>query len=494
MAERRLAERPAMQLVGLDEDATDAPPPVRSAPEHLHDVATGARSWASRRPAVASVVTVAVLALVAGVALAGPRWLTERERAAVLGPAAFVGAVATLRTIPEATWTADVNGTTAPVLVGDVLVASAGSVRHRDRRIVGLDAISGALRWTVPLGTDPQPDAIDCHPTGEVVSCLAGPAPTPDPRDLAQVPDGEVGVATLWAIDPVHGVVRSTHPVPGWIQSSAAAGSDLVVAAYAHGRLSVSRIEPVSGRQVWQTQRFATAGTTINGRIRLVVARALVMATDNDSTLLLDAATGERQTHATDTLGIDQTRLAANGTVVRTQFRLRGPVIVASSSLSDGMGEPWLTAEGSVLSVDVSDGSSGLTFTSDGFGLDGVRAYRPGADQQVWQTPTQATRVSVDASDRVVVRNGGTVAGLAAEDGGVVWVRDLGAVSGPTVSDGRRVAVLSGGIDERPVLVALDLADGTLEWRLPLPAGTSRLVQLGTQLYAIGDERLVALR
>src|SRR4051812_42590438 len=128
MAERRLAERPAMQLVGLDDDATDAATPVPSAPERLHAAASGARTWASHRPATAGVVTLAVVALLAGVVLAGPRWLVERARAQVLGPAAFAGAVDSLRAAPEALWAASVDGGDAPLLVGDVLVVTAGSV------------------------------------------------------------------------------------------------------------------------------------------------------------------------------------------------------------------------------------------------------------------------------------------------------------------------------------------------------------------------------
>jgi outer membrane protein assembly factor BamB len=195
-----------------------------------------------------------------------------------------------------------------------------------------------------------------------------------------------------------------------------------------------------------------------------------------------------------EAFGVDETRLRGDGTLVRVHYRLLGTAIVARSSLSTGMGEPWLTAEGSALSVDVSDGSSGLSFTGDGFGVDGTSAFRGGEDQQVWRTPTRATRVSVDAAGWVVVRNGGTLAGLDAADGAVVWVRDLGVVSGPAVTDGRRVAVLSGRVDEPRVLVALDLASGTVEWRLPLPDATSRVLQLGTQLYAVGDDVLVALR
>ncbi|WP_028048749.1 PQQ-binding-like beta-propeller repeat protein [Cellulomonas sp. URHD0024] len=495
MAVRRLAERPTMQLVGLDEDATDASPPVRSAPDRLRDAAAGARSWASQRPAAAVVATLSVLALLTGVVLAGPQWLSRRERAQVLGPAAFVGAVHSLRSAPEVRWRVDVDGAMPPVLVDDVLVVAAGSADARDRRVVGLDAVTGETRWTVPLGTDPVPDTVSCRSTGPLLTCVAGPAPQPDRRDLPQVPDGDAAPGAVWAIDPTDGTVRAQHPGAGWTLATAAVGSDLVVAAYTAGRLTIRRLDPVTGKEVWAADRLLSGSfTPVNGRIRLVAAGDLVMVTRNDSTLLLDAATGQREARGTATLGAEQTTLDPDGTVVRQEYRLLGSAIVARSSLANGMDHPWLFAEGSVLSVDVADGSSDLTFTTNGLGVDGIRAYRAGVDQQVWQTPTRGTRVSVAAAGRVVVRNAGTLAGLDAADGSVAWVRDLGAVSGPALTDGRRVGVLTGGLDDRAVLVALDLEDGRLAWQLPLPPGTSRVVRLGTQLYAVGDHALVALR
>src|SRR3954451_2501605 len=115
MAERRLAERPAMQLVRLDDDATDAATSIRSAPERLHVAAVDAGHWASRRPGSAALVLVTVLALLVTGIVGGPRWLTARERAEVLGPASFPGAVGSLKSLPQVRWTADVDGATAPV-------------------------------------------------------------------------------------------------------------------------------------------------------------------------------------------------------------------------------------------------------------------------------------------------------------------------------------------------------------------------------------------
>ena len=494
MAERRLAERPAMQRVNLDEDAMDAPPPVRSAPERLHEVASGTRVWAARRPAAAVAATVAVVTLVAVAVLAGPRWLDARDRAEVLGAAAFDGAVHSLRQAPQVRWSARIDGAVAPVLVGDVLVGAAGSVDGGDRRLVGLDAVTGEARWTVPLGADPVPDTVMCRATGDVLACVSGPVSTSDRNDVASDPPVPVGVGTLWAIDPADGTVLASHPIDGWLVATTTLGPDLVVATYASGLLSVHRINPVTDDRVWETPRFVSARTPQNGRIRLVAGGGLVMASGNDSTLLLDASTGVRVERSTDALGADESRLLPDGTLVRSRYRLLDSAIVSRTSLSDGLGEPWLTAEGSALSDDASDGSSGLVLTSDGLGVDGISAYRRGVDEEVWHSSTKATRVSVDAAGAIVVRNGGTLAGLDATDGSVSWAHNLGAISGTAATDGQRVVVLSGGVDDHPVLTALDLHDGRTVWELPLPQGTRRVIQLGTQLYAVGDDGLAALR
>jgi outer membrane protein assembly factor BamB len=365
---------------------------------------------------------------------------------------------------------------------------------ERGRRIVGLDAVTGETRWTLPLGADPVPTAVMCTSTSELLACVVGPVPSDDRRDLVSDAGARVGIATLWAIDPVDGTVRAHHPIDGWVMTAAAAGADLVVATYTFGLLRVTRFDPVTAQQIWQTERFVTARTAINGRIRLVVGGGLVMAKGSDSLLLLDAETGERQRRPSEALGVDESRLMADGTLVRVQYRLIDSSIVARSSLSVGDREPWLTVEGSVLASDVSDGTSGLVYTADGLGVDGVGAYRPGAEEPVWRSPAPATRVSVDAAGRVVVRNGGMLAALDSRTGTTIWVRDLGAVSGPAQSDGQRMLVLAGGTDDLGQLVALDVQTGDVEWVMPLPEGTQRVVQLGTQLYALGDGVLVALR
>ena len=102
--------------------------------------------------------------------------------------------------------------------------------------------------------------------------------------------------------------------------------------------------------------------------------------------------------------------------------------------------------------------------------------------------------VAVDADGRVVLRGGGALVGLDTRTGEQRWARDLGSTSGATFTDGRRLAVLHDTGDGSPTLVAVRLADGSVAWEAPLPAGTSRFVRLGTQLYAVGDDAVVALR
>ena len=56
------------------------------------------------------------------------------------------------------------------------------------------------------------------------------------------------------------------------------------------------------------------------------------------------------------------------------------------------------------------------------------------------------------------------------------------------------MAVEHDASDGAPVLSAVSLDDGAAAWEVALPVGTTRVVRLGSQLYALGDDALVALR
>lgn len=483
--------RAPMQRVRLDEDELPGAEPAPSGPERL-------RAWAVRRPARA-VSAVVVATVVLAVALVGaPRWAAGQERAAVLGAAAFPGAVRSLTDAPGVRWTAAVDGSSPPLLVGDVIVATVGGP-HDGRQILGLDAVTGQQRWAVPLGADPAPENVLCRALDAQLACVVGPAPPSDRRVLVpSEPRADDGRAELLVLDPADGTVLSRSPVGGWVVATAQAGSDLVVATYAWGMLTVRRLDPATGEARWQTQRWSTFQSASNGRVALVAAAGLVLAAGNDVTLVLDAATGERLPRPPGATVADQTRLLEDGTLVRTRYRLRDAGVDAVSELSTGLGRPWASVRGVLVAPTVSDGTSGLVFAAGGLteGSTGgrVRAYDRGTAEQVWLASAPAPEVDVDAGGRVVLRGGGALVGLDAATGELSWSRTFGPSIGRAFTDGRRVAVEHDASDGTAVLTSLSLDDGASLWEIPLPAGTTRVVRMGSQLYALGDDVLVALR
>ncbi|WP_456825487.1 outer membrane protein assembly factor BamB family protein [Cellulomonas sp. P5_E12] len=479
-----------MQLVRLDEGET-LPDEPASGPERL-------RAWAARRPGRATSAAVVALLALAAVVVGVPRWEATQERTAVLGEARFPGAVRSLQDPPRVRWTAAVDGSVAPLLVGDVIVAMAGP-SPQGRRLVGLNAVAGEQRWSVPLGEQPLPENVLCRTLVAELACVVGPAPPSDRHVLvAGEPIHDDGTAALLVLDPTDGTVLSRSEIPGWVVATAQAGPDLVVATYAWGMLTVRRIDPATGAARWQTQRWSTFQSASNGRVSLVAAAGLVIAAGNDVTLLLDAATGERLPRPKGSTVADQTRLLEDGTLVRTRYRLRDAGVDAVSELSTGRGQPWASVPGVLVAPATSDGTSGLVFAAGGLAdqTSGgrVRAFDRASAAQEWLATAPAPEVAVDAAGRVVLRGGGGLVGLDAASGEQQWARTFGPSIGRVFTDGRRVAVEHDASDGTPMLSAVALDDGAPAWEVPLPVGTTRVVRLGGQLYAVGDDALVALR
>ena len=491
MAERRLAERPAMQLVGLDDDATDAPAPVRSAPERLHEAAAGARTWASRRPAIG------------GRRLRGGRRAARRSSCSparagwssanapqVLGPAAFAGAVDSLRSAPQARWTADVDGGVAPMLVGDV---AGGRPRVPWTRATGGSSAStrSRARRAGPCRSAPT-RSLTRSCAGRPARCWRASSARPRRPTRATWPRSPTAIVGAGDAlgdrpdrrrGPVAAPDRRVGPVDRRRGLRPRRGD-----ATPSDSSTISRIDPVTARAVWVTQRFATARTSTNGRIRLVVARR---AGDGARATTAPSCSTRRRGSGRPTRprrsGSTRPGSWRTGRWCGCSTGCMRSAIVARSSLSTGPGRALADRRGLGALRGRVRRSSGTHLHLGRAG----RRRRPaptgrGADQQVWRTTRTATRVSVDAAGRVVVRNGGTLAGLDVADGarrlGPRPRRGLRAGASPTVGGWR----CSAGGDRRPPACSSPSTSRTasVEWQLPLPDGTSRVVQLGTQLYA----------
>jgi hypothetical protein len=482
-----------MQRVGLDDDEPQGADRVPSGPQRLRAALTRLVAWAPTRPLLATAAALVTALVVVLTVVVAPRWVDRQERAAVLGTAPFAGAVKVFAAVPRVRWSSEVDGSVAPVLAGDVVVAAVGTP-SADRGLVGLDVVSGVQRWSVPLDDTPFPERVLCQALHAGLACVVGPAPPSD-----RGPDPADSTSALLLLDPGTGTVLARNDLPGWAVATAPAGSHLVVATYARGMLTVRRVDPAIGVTRWETRRWSTFQSAGNARIALVAAGGLVMAMGNEVTILLDDATGERLPRPQDAARGDERRLLDDGTLVRTRYRVPSAGVDAVSELSTGRGEPWATVRGVVVEPGISDGTSGLVFATSGLSggpLAGrVSAYRPGAPDAVWRAFTPASVVAVDAADRVVLRGGGALVGLDAATGDQLWRREFGTSLRRTFTDGRNVLVehdrVPGGV---PSLTAISLLDGERVWTTPLPADAPRALRLGMHLYALGDHVLVALR
>ncbi|MGY4642922.1 outer membrane protein assembly factor BamB family protein [Cellulomonas sp. URHB0016] len=487
-----------MQSVVVDEVDADGLVVARPAPPRWQDEGRRLGGWAVRRPFVAAGLLAALVGLVVGVGLTAPALVTAHERRQVLAPTAFAEAVHVLDAGPAVRWSVPFDDTVDPLLVDDTVVVVAGpDLRHRS--LVGLDVVTGERRWSLGLAADPSPTQVRCHGIDHRLVCAVGEGPSPDQRTLApgeRPPDP--APAVLLVVDAATGEVLASHHITGRVVATATAGGDLVVATYWWGAFAVRRIDPLTAEVRWERPNGTATTVPAVGDVVLRAGGGLVVATVSGATLVLRDATGERVRPGQRTAGTDETRMLEDGTLVRTRYRLAAVGVDVVSDLSAGDGAPWLTARGVPVEPEVSDGRSGLVFTSGALAggplVGRVRAYRPGASEPAWRAFAPAREIAADVGDRVVLRVAGALVGVDSHDGAQVWRRAFGLGLGDAFSDGVHLILERTTPEEGATLVALDLETGRLDWTSPLPEGTGGAVRLGGHLYAVGEGRLVALR
>ncbi|GIG19928.1 hypothetical protein Cch01nite_06520 [Cellulomonas chitinilytica] len=487
-----------MQSVVVDEVEADGTADLRPAPARWQDEGRRLGGWAVRRPFLAAAAVAALVGLVVAFGLAAPAIVTAQERRHVLAATAFPGAVHVLDAGPAVRWSASYDESVPPLLVGDTIVVVDGpDLQHR--ALVGLDVVTGARRWSVPLGAEPSPTQVRCQELAGHLVCLAGEGPPPDQRALApgERPP-EPAPAVLLVVDARTGDVLASHRVEGRVVAAAMTGGDVVVATYWWGAFAVRRIDPLTAQVRWERLDGAAVTVPAVGDVTLRAGGGLVVATVSGATLVLRAATGERVRPAQRTAGTDETRMLADGTLVRTRYRLEAVGVDVMSDLSTGEGEPWLTARGVPVEPEVDDDASGLVFTSGALAggplVGRVSAYRPGRSEPVWRAFAPAREIAAVVGDRVVLRVAGALVGVDSRNGVQMWRRTFGLGLGRAFTDGRHLVLERTTPEEGATLMALDLETGRVDWTSPLPDGTSRVIQLGGHLYAAGDGDLVALR
>ncbi|MDM7831536.1 outer membrane protein assembly factor BamB family protein [Cellulomonas edaphi] len=461
---------PTVSVVELDEVEDGAAARSRGARGPLW-------GWARRRPVLAAVAGTLAVGLLVGFVLVAPHVAADRERVAVLEPAAFDGAVHSLARAPRERWSAPAASAMAPVLVGDVVVVAQDSpVLH----LAGLDVVTGKPLWrTEAIGTTAAP-VQGCVESAARLACIVGL------RGRGERPPSRVVL-----VDVGTGRVLADHPVQGrWVEIEAV-DDDVVLAGWVPAGMGVVRVDPTSGAQEWTTPPSDRAHPRATGNIGLAVAGRVVVASSFPAQMAIDAADGHPLPVA---ISDDLVRLRPDGVYVRTRFESRAGGVSATSVLMDGAGRVVRTARGEAVIPAVHDPASPRVLTVEATrGGVGVRAYTDGA-APLWRAAEPAGWVVADAGGRVVVERNGSLVGLDAASGERVWQRPAGVESRSAFSDGDRVAVLVNLPGSESGMAALRLADGDREWQVALPTGTRRVVRLGAELYALSTDRLVALR
>jgi outer membrane protein assembly factor BamB len=438
--------------------------------------------WLHQRPWLALTAGAFVAALLVSFVVVAPQFSANRERLGVLGAAEFDGAVRSLSHAPRERWSAVASPSMRPLLAEDVVVVA---VDDPTSRLVGLDAITGDVRWELgPFTTDGAPIQ-ECTVAGSRVVCILGLGG----RGLRPP-------SRLVVIDPAAGGVEAIHEIEGrWVEI-AAAGDDVVLAGWLPDGLGVVRVDPSGGVVRWRADTSSRAHPRASANVGLVVAGGTVLASSSPSYLVLRLDDGrELPLDVAD----DLVRLRADGVYVRTRYMVRAGAVGATSTLTDANGQVLATLQGEGVEPTVRDPSSPRQLTVEGTTEDAVlRAYLDGSEP-AWESDDGAGSVLLDAGGRVLLRNEAALVALDASTGTRAW--QLPIVGQPRTmlsrgvfTDGERVAVLAAQLDGPPGLAAVRLDDGESLWQVVLPDDTRRVLRLGTQLYVQADERLVALR
>ena len=479
--------REGMVDVELDDepDLPARPPhegdgPAPHHPEHLGAPAPAAGRARRGRILRATAAVVAVGAL----AVTG---LTLRDSAAVSADDARVheaadlpGLVASLRSPLAERW----RGPASVEVVGSVALTT--ELYQGTVRTVARDPATGALRWIVPRSLTPGNQPPACRPLAAAADALTCEIPGRVGIQAANT-DEALGSTPgrLVTLDATTGAVVDLTVLPVGTAGWAVAGSDVVTAHVKGGELVVARTGPSTQREVWSTS-ITVPAAVLGRQLSLRVADGLVQL-DGATAVVLDVSSGELLgTFAPGRPGSIALQLSS-GRLGFTVWQGR------TGTWHDRKGRAGATLTGMPVEAAIDDGSGGaLLLVRDSsfvFAVDAV----DGAP--AW------TRSPVDAAPLrlhglLLIEGGGRLQAVDAETGATRWSAAAAAVAdGVTpVCDGVRVlAVVPGEGDAPARITAFVLADGSVAWSVPMPAGTTTLSARDGAVVASGESATVVL-
>ncbi len=157
-------------------------------------------------------------------------------------------------------------------------------------------------------------------------------------------------------------------------------------------------------------------------------------------------------------------------------------------------GVPRVEVRGRVVESALSDGSvPGVLLMNTFRGIAGVDAV---TGAPLWTTGSAGHRPVVRVDGLVVLRTDTTLHGVDVASGATRWEVPLAdGATWPALTDGRSLLVAEGEGEggRRQHLVSIALADGTVEWRWPVPERTYHAFTSGGRLFLLGTDRLTAV-
>lgn len=426
-----------MQIVELTEDGAPRGPSAATRGRH------------GRRAAIAGVLG----ALVVGALLVGQSVLDAGHRADVRRIAALPGAVAPVPDEPRVRWSLDADLLAALRLETPVAPADGsgelyvGAVARADSSVeaAGVDAATGARRWTTSLSGGPQEVVrVGAPATGCVLA-----APEPVLACLLTYHRTDDGLfapprrAQVVVLDARTGEVRARYGVPAQASRLAVLDGTAAVAWRVVGAVEVEAFGLLTGAPRWRTSLpvprtgTPTYGTTTGGprvgRVQLQSAAGLFVVSAGQELYLLTARGGVQGGWARH-LAYPRAATAGRLDLLVLDERILSVVVRP--------GRPDRTTVGAVALPSLDDGSSDVVLTVD----DGLRGRDPADGRVLWR---------VDGRDSGLV----VIAGVAYQ------------------------------VSDRDLLRAVDLATGRVLWRVPAQPG-----RYGTGLVTDGERLYVEAR
>lgn len=488
---------PSMRDVVLDE-APDLP--ARGGAPGFPEVGRALARWGVSHPVLAVLAATSTVALGLAAVVVPPWWSVEVERRAVAAPAAAPGFVHDQPEVPVAVWSAAVTWDARVLLAGDTVVA--WSPRPDAPDVTGIDVVTGAVRWRAQLPAAVAGTLRRCLVSEETgdrahrwgVVCLGVGSGAVDTLGELIRRSGPVVV-----LDALDGTELARREVSGGVGDAVVVGGDVVLLVTDDHGLAVVRQEARGGAERWRTTLQAEAPAdlsrlSVDERGGVVLVRGVGLATalaTEDGHVLVDLVD--------PTPLLDHLALLSDGSIAVGAYGSGEQALQLGTTVYVSDGRPRYTVAGTVSEPAITDDTVRRVYawtTLAGSSSGGrVRALDRGTGAELWDLLGPASGAVVDATGIVVLHGTGNVTAIDARTGAELWHRPVSVgTSDRVMTDGRLLLLAHVEPAIGTVLAALRLGDGSTVWETTMPAGVTRVDQLGPNIVGVGPGLVVGLR